>query len=64
MKRLDFSDLNQTLNFTDKVCKHIGGVKVGLEFFVKYGIEGVLKIKNFGILSQKQLNEKQMKLKF
>ena len=46
---LDFSDLNQTLNFTDKVCKHIGGVKVGLEFFVKYGIEGVLKIKNFGI---------------
>ena len=46
---LDFSDLNQTLNFTDKVCKHIGGVKVGLEFFVKYGIEGVSKIKNFGI---------------
>ena len=46
---LDFSDLNQTLNFTDKIFKHVGGVKVGLEFFVKYGIEGVLKIKNFGI---------------
>ena len=46
---LDFSDLNQTLNFTDKIFKHIGGVKVGLEFFVKYGIEGVLQIKKFGI---------------
>ena len=31
---LDFSDLNQTLNFTDKIFKHVGGVKIGLEFFV------------------------------
>jgi len=46
---LDFSDLNQTLNFTDKISKHIGGLKIGLEFFVKYGIEGVLKIKRFGV---------------
>ena len=46
---LDFSDLNQTLNFTDKISKHIGGLKIGLEFFVKYGIEGILKIKRFGV---------------
>ncbi len=46
---LDFSDLNKTINFTNKIYKHVGGVKIGLEFFVKYGLEGVIKIKNFGI---------------
>ncbi len=46
---LDFSDLNETLNFANKIHKHIGGLKIGLEFFIKYGIEGFLKIKNFGI---------------
>ena len=41
---LDFSDLDETLNFANKIYKDIGGLKVGLELFVKYGIEGVLKI--------------------
>ena len=44
---LDFSDLNQTLNFTDKIFKHVGS-KSRFRVFVKYGIEGVLKIKNLG----------------
>ena len=46
---LDFSDLDETLNFANKIYKDIGGLKVGLELFVKYGIEGVLKIQKFGI---------------
>ena len=41
---LDFSDLNKTINFTNKIYKHVGGVKIGLEFFVKYGLE-IIKIK-------------------
>ena len=46
---LDFSSLEKTLNFTQEISKEIGGVKLGLEFFLKYGIEGVQKIKQFGI---------------
>ena len=41
--------LSPLAGVTDKIFRHVGGVKVGLEFFVKYGIEGVLKIKKFGI---------------
>ena len=37
---LDFSDLNQTLNFTDKIFKYVGGEN-RFRVFVKYGIEGV-----------------------
>ena len=29
---LDFSDLDETLNFANKIYKDIGGLKVGLEF--------------------------------
>lgn len=46
---LDFSSLEKTLNFTQEISKEIGGVKLGLEFFLKYGIEGVKKIKKFGV---------------
>lgn len=46
---LDFSSLEKTLNFTQEISKEIGGVKLGLEFFLKYGIEGVQKIKKFGL---------------
>ena len=34
---LDFSDLNKTLEFTDLIKEKIGGIKVGLEFFCKFG---------------------------
>ena len=44
---LDFSDLNKTLEFTELIKEKIGGIKVGLEFFCKFGPSGVLKLKNF-----------------
>jgi orotidine-5'-phosphate decarboxylase len=44
---LDFSDLDKTLEFTDLIKEKIGGIKVGLEFFCKFGPSGVLKLKNF-----------------
>ena len=34
---LDFSDLNQTLNFTDKIFKHVGGVKLRFKL-IKEGV--------------------------
>ena len=46
---LDFSSLNKTLNFTHQISKEIGGIKIGLEFFLKYGIDGVQKMKKFGV---------------
>ena len=32
---LDFSDLEQTVTFAEKIKDHIGGIKLGLEFFRK-----------------------------
>ena len=46
---LDFSDLEQTLNFVEIIKNHVGGLKLGLEFFTKYGIFGVEKVKKFGL---------------
>lgn len=44
---LDFSDIDQTINFTKIIQPHIGGIKLGLEFFCKNGPEGVEKLKKF-----------------
>ena len=44
---LDFSELDQTIQFTDKIKDHIGGIKIGLEFFCKNGPAGVEKMKEF-----------------
>ena len=38
--------INKPFWSKNKIYKHVGGVKIGLEFFVKYGLEGVIKIKN------------------
>ena len=32
---LDFSDLEQSINFTNKIKNHIGGIKLGLSFLQK-----------------------------
>ena len=32
---IDFSDLKKSLKFIEKIRGHIGGVKIGLEFFLK-----------------------------
>ena len=44
---LDFSELDRTIKFTDKIKDHIGGIKIGLEFFCKNGPDGVKKMKEF-----------------
>ncbi len=44
---LDFSDLNQTIEFTDIIKNDIGGIKLGLEFFANNGPAGVEKLKKF-----------------
>ena len=46
---LDFSELDQTIQFTNKIKNHIGGIKIGLEFFCKNGPAGVEKLKKFGL---------------
>ena len=44
---LDFSELDQTIKFTNVIKNHIGGIKIGLEFFCKNGPAGVQKLKEF-----------------
>ena len=46
---LDFTNLEESINFTNKIKNHIGGVKLGLEFFTKNGPNGVEKIKKIGL---------------
>ena len=47
---LDFSNLELTLDFAKKIKDHIGGIKLGLEFFTKNGPFGVEKLKKLGFL--------------
>ena len=44
---LDFSELEQTVQFTNKIKNHVGGIKIGLEFFCKNGPAGVERLKEF-----------------
>ena len=44
---LDFSEIDQTIRFTKKIKNHIGGIKIGLEFFCKNGPAGVERLKEF-----------------
>lgn len=44
---LDFSELDQTIQFTKKIKNHVGGIKVGLEFFCKNGPTGVERLREF-----------------
>ena len=46
---LDFSELEQTIQFTNKIKNHIGGIKIGLEFFCKNGPAGVERLKEFDL---------------
>ena len=46
---LDFSNLELTLSFAKKIKDHIGGIKLGLEFFTKNGPLGVEKLKKIGL---------------
>ncbi len=46
---IDFSDLKKSQEFIKKILNNIGGVKLGLEFFLKNGPEGVKEIKKMGL---------------
>ncbi len=46
---LDFSDLEETIEFTKLIKDHIGGIKIGLEFFCKNGPVGIEKLKKFDL---------------
>tara|TARA_B100000242_G_C42932544_1_gene432497 strand:+ start:162 stop:863 length:702 start_codon:yes stop_codon:yes gene_type:complete len=46
---IDFTDLEQSKKFISKIQKHIGGIKIGLEFFSENGPKGFLEIKKFGV---------------
>ena len=46
---LDFSNLNETIEFTNIIKNNIGGIKLGLEFFSKNGPSGVEKLKKFDL---------------
>ncbi|MEE2694833.1 MAG: orotidine-5'-phosphate decarboxylase [Pseudomonadota bacterium] len=46
---IDFSDLKDAKKFISKIINHIGGVKIGLEFFLKNGPNGVSEIKKLGL---------------
>jgi orotidine-5'-phosphate decarboxylase len=46
---IDFSDLKESQKFLKRVVNHIGGIKIGLEFFLKNGLYGVQEVKKFGL---------------
>ncbi len=46
---LDFSEMNETVEFVKLIREHIGGIKVGIEFFLKNGINGVESLKKFDL---------------
>ena len=46
---LDFSEIEETIEFVKLIQDHIGGIKVGIEFFLKNGISGVQSLKKFGL---------------
>ena len=33
---LDFTNLEESINFTNKIKNHIGGIKLGLSFYKKW----------------------------
>ncbi len=44
---IDKSDIDEAVILIDKISPHIGGIKVGLEFFTSCGILGLERIKKF-----------------
>ncbi len=46
---VDFSDLEQSKKFINKIESYVGGLKLGLEFFTKNGPSGVKEIKKIGL---------------
>ena len=43
---IDFTDIEQSKRLISKIQKYIGGIKIGLEFFPRMGLQDFLKLKN------------------
>ena len=46
---IDTSDIDKAVELVDQIFPHIGGIKLGLEFFTSCGLFGLEKIKQFEI---------------
>ena len=46
---IDFKNVYQAEGLIEKIKNHIGGIKVGLEFFVKNGPQAILRLKKFNL---------------
>ena len=46
---IDTSDIDKALALVDQIYPHIGGIKLGLEFFTSCGLLGMEKIKKLEI---------------
>ena len=46
---IDTSDIEIATNLISKLKPHIGGIKLGLEFFTSCGIAGCHTLKEFGL---------------
>ena len=46
---IDTSDIETATNLISKIKPHIGGIKLGLEFFTSCGISGCHALKEFGL---------------
>ena len=44
---IDTSNIDKAIELIDKISPHIGGIKLGLEFFTSCGLEGLEKVKKF-----------------
>lgn len=46
---IDFSDINDAISKIEIIKNEVGGIKLGLEFFIANGLNGVNKIREFGL---------------
>ena len=46
---IDTSDIDKAVDLVSQISPHVGGIKLGLEFFTSCGLLGLEKIKKFEI---------------
>ncbi len=46
---IDFTKIEESKKFISKISDHVGGIKIGLEFFSENGPQGVIEIKKMGL---------------
>lgn len=46
---IDSADINAAQTLVEKIAPHVGGLKLGLEFFLAFGTEGYKRMAGFGL---------------